>query len=68
MECSGYISEVENRITMRRVVEWIAREIWEVCLSVAVEDEYRVAVMHGRKHGVLLRGEALWYYEIFYEN
>ena len=59
-----------NRNRMRRVVHRIAREGWEVaCLTELRaegegvvwlgEDECRVAVVHGRKSGVLLRGGAL---------
>ena len=59
-----------NRNRMRRVADRIAREGWEVvCLtelraeSEGVvwmgDDECRVAVVHGRRSGVLLRGAAL---------
>ena len=59
-----------NRDRMRRVVDRIVREGWEVvCLTELRadgegvvwlgEDECRVAVVHGRKSGVLLRGGAL---------
>ena len=59
-----------NRNRMRRVVDRIAREGWEVaCLTELRadgegvvwmgEDECKVAVVHGRKSGVLLRGGAL---------
>ena len=59
-----------NRNRMRRVVDRVAREGWEVvCLTELRaegegvvwlgEDECRVAVVHGRKSGVLLRGGAL---------
>ena len=59
-----------NRNRMRMVLDRIAGQGWElVCLTelklegegVALlgEDEYRVAVVHGWKRGVLLRGEAL---------
>lgn len=61
---------VRGNNRMRRVVDRIAVQGWElVCLTelklegegVALlgEDEYRVAVVHGWKRGVLLRGEAL---------
>ena len=59
-----------NRNRMRRVVDRIAREGWEVVCMTELraesegvvwlgEDECRVAVVHGRKSGVLLRGGAL---------
>ena len=59
-----------NRDRMRRVVDRIVREGWEVvCLTELRadgegvvwlgEDECRLVVVHGRKSGVLLRGGAL---------
>ena len=59
-----------NRNRMRRVVDRIAREGWEVVCMTELraesegvvwlgEDECKVAVVHGRKSGVLLRGGAL---------
>ena len=59
-----------NRDRMRRIVDRIIREGWEiVCLTEISaeregliwlgEDEFRVVFVHGMKSGVLLRGEAL---------
>ena len=59
-----------NRNKMRRVVDRIIREGWEiVCLTEISaegegvvwlgEDEFRVVFVHGKKSGVLLRGKAL---------
>ena len=59
-----------NRNRMRRVVDRVTREGWEVVCMTELraegegvvwlgEDECRVAVVHGRKSGVLLRGGAL---------
>ena len=66
----GMSMRENNRNRMRRVVDRITREGWEiVCLTELRaegegvvwlgEDECRVAVVHGRKSGVLLRGGAL---------
>ena len=59
-----------NRERMRRVVDRVIREGWEVVCMTELradsegvvwlgEEECRVAVVHGRKSGVLLRGGAL---------
>ena len=59
-----------NRDRMRRIVDRIIREGWEiVCLTEITaeregvvwlgEEEFRVVFVHGMKSGVLLRGEAL---------
>ena len=59
-----------NRRRLRRVAERVIREKWEVVLMTEiradeegvvwmVEDEERVALVHGRKAGIMLRGAAL---------
>ena len=60
----------QNRGRLRRVAEWVEQRGWKVVLVTELfeegegviwmgENEHRTTLVHGRKAGVLLRGEAL---------
>ena len=60
----------QNIGSLERVTEWIKQRAWEVILVTQLfgegegviwmgENEQRIALVHGRKAGVLLRGTAV---------
>ena len=66
----GMSVRANNRDRMRRVADKIVREGWEVVCLTEIraesegvvwlgEDEHRVVMIHGKRSGVMLRGEAM---------